>query len=463
MDMLVATLEPAGGQAPGSRTLITASSNSPPSGTVPASRPPSDEGSLAGLRTVAIFHLAGVTGPAKSLPPRLAALVARGGSLEALTPGEGSVARLYAGMASVRTLDYAPLTVPRTPRAAARAGWSMLREVRLFRRELRRARPDLVVVVTSALPAALIAARLERLPTVVYVGELFAKGHVEGAARALAGRLLARVCETLADRLVCCSQAVADQFRRRDKAVAIYPGIGVEHADGERDAFRARQGVERASPLLAVVGNVCEARGQDTAVRALAAVRRRLPDARLLIAGVPALPVDQAYAERLRELSRELGVASEVVFSGFVDRVGDVYAAADAVINPAHFNEPFGRVAFEALVAGRPVVASAVGAIPEVLRDGRDALLVPPDDPEALGEAVVRLTEDGDLRDRLVAEGGARARTDFGEERGVELWERVVEEALARRGRRRRTRAPGSGGGAEVDSVGHAPPEGLTP
>lgn len=123
------------------------------------------------LHTVVLFHLADVTGPAKSLRPRLEAL-AREGTLEVLAPGEGSLARAYEGLGSVRALPYAPLTVPRTPREATRALRSFGRDVRLFRRELRRRRPDLVVVVTTALPAALIAARLERLPTLVYVGEI---------------------------------------------------------------------------------------------------------------------------------------------------------------------------------------------------------------------------------------------------------------------------------------------------
>jgi glycosyltransferase involved in cell wall biosynthesis len=128
-----------------------------------------------------------------------------------------------------------------------------------------------------------------------------------------------------------------------------------------------------------------------------------------------------------------LGLEREVVFSGFVERIADVYAAADVVINPARFNEPFGRVALEALVAGRPVVASAVGAIPEILRDELDALLVPRDDSVAMAEAVIRLVEDRELRERLVAEGGRRAQTEFREEVGVEAFGDVVAEVLEKR------------------------------
>ncbi len=386
------------------------------------------------LRTLAVFHLAEASGPAYSLRPRLEAVAAQGGSLEVLAPGEGSLARLYGDLGPVRALAYETLTVPRTPREAARGLTRFVRDVRLFRGELRRAQPDLVVLVTTLLPAAVLAARLEHLPTIVYVGEIFDKGHVGGGLRALGGNTVARLSEALTDRLVCCSRTVANQFHRPGRAVAIYPGISPSYADGDGASFRARHGLGDAGPVVAVVGNLSPGRGQDSAVRALAHVLERLPSARLLIAGLPhPRAVDEAFAAEVRRLARELGVERSVVFTGAVERVADLYAASDLVVNPARFNEPFGRVAPEALMAGRAVVASAVGAIPEVLRDGRDALLVPPDDPRALGEAIVRLVEDAGLRDRLVAEGRRRVQTEFAEEAGVEAFERVVAEVLAER------------------------------
>ena len=92
------------------------------------------------------------------------------------------------------------------------------------------------------------------------------------------------------------------------------------------------------------------------------------------------------------------------------------------VVNPARFAEPFGRVAAEALVAGRPVVASRIGAIPEVVRDGRDGLLVEPDDPEALADAVIRLLDDSALAERLVRSGRERVLERFGYEQDLAAW-----------------------------------------
>jgi hypothetical protein len=76
-------------------------------------------------------------------------------------------------------------------------------------------------------------------------------------------------------------------------------GISEAYAEGDGAAFRAQHGLEQASPLIALVGNVCAARAQDTAVRALAAVRERLPRAQLVVAGLPhPRPADEAFAPR---------------------------------------------------------------------------------------------------------------------------------------------------------------------
>ena len=171
--------------------------------------------------------------------------------------------------------------------------------------------------------------------------------------------------------------------------------------------------------MVLAVGSLTEGRGQDMLVRALPRIRAAVPGARCAIVGVPhPRPVDEAYAERLRRLPGELGIESDVRFCGALETMDDAYAGADVVVNPAAFaREAFGRVAFEALAAGRPVVSTTDGAIGELLRDGADALLVEPGSPEAIADAVVRLASDPELAEALVREGGRRALGEFGLER----------------------------------------------
>jgi glycosyltransferase involved in cell wall biosynthesis len=127
-------------------------------------------------------------------------------------------------------------------------------------------------------------------------------------------------------------------------------------------------------------------------------------------------------------------VQEAVLFTGFVERMADVYAAADAIAVPSR-QEAFGRVAAEALVAGTPVVATAVGGVPEVLRAEREALLVEPDDPEALAAALTRVLSDRALADGLVGRGAARVRAEFTAERSLASFAGVVRALEARTGR----------------------------
>jgi glycosyltransferase involved in cell wall biosynthesis len=117
---------------------------------------------------------------------------------------------------------------------------------------------------------------------------------------------------------------------------------------------------------------------------------------------------DLAERGRLAALAAELGVADRVRF-GVVDRAGLVerYRAADALVFPSEWEEPFGLVPLEAMGVGRPVVSTARGGSAEYLAHGANALVIPPSDPDALAAAVQRLAADDELRHRL-RQGGLR-------------------------------------------------------
>jgi glycosyltransferase involved in cell wall biosynthesis len=383
------------------------------------------------MRSLAVFHLGGVTGPGRSLPQAMRWL-AEQGSVEFIVPERGATEEEYRALGPVSVLPYSALTYARRAREGARLARRLGRDVRMFRRELRRRRPDLIVAVTTVLPAVVLAARLERIPVVVYAAELYEQRWKSAPLLRLWGALLAGGTAALADGIVCCSQLVASQFPSwsRERLTVAYPPVGPEYDGGRRPATRALYGVEEADPCIAVIGSLSRGRGQDVALRALARLRERLPDARLLIVGAPhPRPVDLAYADELRALTAELGLDRAVVFTQPTDAMANVYAAADVVVNPARFAEPFGRVAPEALMAGRPVVASRVGAIPEVIRDGVDGLLVEPDDPEALAVAVARLADDPGHAAQLVDAGRRRVIERFGYEQDLAAWRAVLDQA----------------------------------
>ncbi|HEX8242142.1 MAG TPA: glycosyltransferase, partial [Longimicrobium sp.] len=117
--------------------------------------------------------------------------------------------------------------------------------------------------------------------------------------------------------------------------------------------------------------------------------------------------------EGLREMASALGVADRVGFTGFVGDPAAAMRALDVVVHASTQPEPFGLVIAEAMACGRAAVVSAAGGAAEIVRDGADALVVPPADAPAMAEAIRRLVEDPDLRARLGDAGRARAGREF--------------------------------------------------
>jgi glycosyltransferase involved in cell wall biosynthesis len=161
------------------------------------------------------------------------------------------------------------------------------------------------------------------------------------------------------------------------------------------------------------VGRVDPRKGLDVAVDAVA----MLPGATLTVTGA-------GDAEHLRRLRARASGA--VRFAGHGDPAA-AYAAADAVLFPVTWDEPFGLVPLEAMSVGRPVIATGTGGSAEYLRDGENCLLVAPGDALALAASVARLAGDPPLRARLVA-GGRETAARFTE---AALAARLVAEVQA--------------------------------
>jgi glycosyltransferase involved in cell wall biosynthesis len=169
--------------------------------------------------------------------------------------------------------------------------------------------------------------------------------------------------------------------------------------------------------VVGSVGRLDRVKGHDVLVRALA----KLPDADATIVGAG------ADRDALLALAADLGLPDRVRLPGATDRVPAALAGFDVYCQPSRY-EGLGLALIEAMLAGLPCVASRVGGIPEVLGDC--GLLVPPDDPDALADALAVLADDPGLRASLGARARRRARAEFGVARMAaayqELWARVL-------------------------------------
>ena len=199
-------------------------------------------------------------------------------------------------------------------------------------------------------------------------------------------------------------------------------------APAARAAARAALGVGGSEVLIGVVGDVIPAKGILDVVASFAAVAPRFPDARLLIVGDG--PSD--YVARVREAAVANGVAGRLVLTGHRDDVPELLAALDLFVS-ASLEENFSLALLEAMAAGLPVVATAVGGAPECVSAGETGLLVPPASPAAIAAAIATLASDAQLRLRFGAAGRRRVQERFSADTQVPRIEAVLADAVARR------------------------------
>lgn len=254
--------------------------------------------------------------------------------------------------------------------------------------------------------------------------------------RPLVGLIHGRLAR-LTDRVIVLSEHVGRYMRDRGRVPAerlrrvyygITPDAGAAPA-AARAAIRAEFGVPAQAPLLLTIGRLDPQKGHLDLLAALRQVVAALPTVQLIVAGAPQ-QASAAYEQSLRAAAAAPELAARVHWAGHRDDVPALLAACDIVVQPSHW-EGFGLVLVEAMAAQRPVMATAVSAIPEVVRDGETGLLVPPHDPHALARALLQLCGDPERRARLGAAGAARVQAHFTAERMVHETLAVYAEARA--------------------------------
>lgn len=314
--------------------------------------------------------------------------------------------------------------------------------------------PHHVVAAGADLSPPLVAALTRRIraesPDLVHTHLVHADLHGQLAARAarvpgvssvhgtpafyrrLPIRLARRAAGRSAVRTIAISEHVRDyltELRLSPAARIRVVPYGIEASDwdltdDERTIERDRLGLGPDDVAIGMASRLIPGKGHASLLEAFARAAREAPNLRLLIAG------DGPLREELAAAARAHGPA--VVMLGFVADVRPLMSACDALAFPTQpeLSEGFGLAALEAMAAGRPVVATDVGSLPEVVVAGETGFVVEPGDPDKLAEALVALAGDPGLRARMGECGRLRARSTFSLELMVERTMAVYAEAL---------------------------------
>jgi glycosyltransferase involved in cell wall biosynthesis len=242
----------------------------------------------------------------------------------------------------------------------------------------------------------------------------------------------ARALGGAADSIICMSRVIGDpllaQGLEKSKVVVVYDGIDPSRINVKTppEQLRATYRIGPDDPVIGIVGNIKDWKGQETVIRATAIIKESWPGIRCLLVG--GFGVDDRFKVHLDQVIDELGLRGQVVFTGFQSNPADFLNIMDVVVHASILPEPFGMVNLEAMYMKRAVVSTNVGGPTEIFSDGNDGFLIQPGSPTALAEKITLLLEHPEFRLAMGAKAHESVLRKFTIADSVRQIERIYEQ-----------------------------------
>jgi glycosyltransferase involved in cell wall biosynthesis len=225
--------------------------------------------------------------------------------------------------------------------------------------------------------------------------------------------------------------SVSEDVTRRLKCAGVHPnritnienGIDVSRFQNNEPRLREELGIAFDTLMVGTVGRLSPEKGIEHLLRAAGRVVAEFPCAHFAIVG------DGPERQRLEDLSKDLNLTKFVTFTGRRSDIPEVFASLDILVQPS-LNEGLPITLLEALASCCAVLATRVGAVPAVLEDGVDGLLVDPGEPDQLACALLRLLREPSERLRMGTAGGNKVKQNFSSSRMANDYVSVYERAL---------------------------------
>ncbi len=280
-----------------------------------------------------------------------------------------------------------------------------------------------------------MAARFAKSPVVVNTSTMLVEHYDVGLAKKAFYTLCDRMTEGVVDRFIAVSESLREDLVTHhrihpDKVLTIYNGI-------ELDQYKARvEGAERVRReflmkedqfLVGTIGRLVYQKGLDSFLKAVPKVLDAFPNTTIVLIG------DGPLKGELESLSKELGVLEKCIFAGFREDIRDILSALDVFALPSIL-EGHPVVILEAMAMEKPIVATDINGVREGIENGRTGILVPPGDPQALGEAINEFLKDGAKGRKFGMEARKQVEEMFDLKRQVALHEEAYKALLRGKG-----------------------------
>jgi glycosyltransferase involved in cell wall biosynthesis len=281
-----------------------------------------------------------------------------------------------------------------------------------------------------------LAAKLAGIPVIVHTVHGFAFHAGEPSWRQWLFKTLERTASRWCDKMIFISQPLIDWGLRErvaseKKTVKIYSGIELDRfnpvSKEVKESIREKWGIARDDAVIGIVSKLWDGKGHLTLIKAFKMIRSEIENARLVIVG-------EGYLyNHLVKFADSLGLKDAVLFIGFQSDVSESIASFDVAVLPSFF-EGMGRVLLEAMAMEKPVVASRVGGIPDLVEHGVNGFLVTPGDVGGLADAITRILCDKGLAQKMGKAGRKKISDKYSADQMVGSIEKLYRDLLAMKG-----------------------------
>lgn len=380
-----------------------------------------------------VVHSAKLYGAEQSLVRLVEGLKKRGYKSVVALPGEGLLSQ------RLTALDIPLVFVPSLKpwltqvRGIKRALYNLyqiyyiVQSVRQIKDAIEQFNIDLVHTTTAIVIDGALAARLARVPHVWHIREIIKPGVFRNFF--LGAKVAWNIIDHLSAKIIAISRAVAAPYSgSRNKISIIYDGVDIRKFDisYSKEEMRRAFGLLSEGSLVGLLAQIHPVKRQEDFIVAATLVHPSFPKAKFLIIGGE---ITSSYGQFLQAFSHRLGATDYIVWTGFLENPIPLLQQLDIVVLPSNY-EPFGLVVIEAMAARKPVIGTLSGGIPEMIVDGETGLLVPPESPYELAEAISALLQNPDLARAMGQAGRRRVEKYFLVDQYVENVEKVYLELL---------------------------------
>lgn len=279
-----------------------------------------------------------------------------------------------------------------------------------------------------------LAARINNVPLIVHTIHGFAFHDFEQPLRRRLFIILERLAAAFTDKLLVISAPLKEWGLKagigsEDKYMINYDGIeiGMFKKDFDKEKIRREFAIKPEDKIVGTVAKLWEGKGHKYLLEAAVTIIKKIPAVKFMFVG------DGYLRDYLSDYAKRLGISDSLIFTGFREDIPEITSIFDIACLPSLF-EGMGRVLLEAQVLGKPVVATKVGGIPDIVKDNETGILVNPADCHSLAQALIRILSDEALSKKLGEAARQHINEKFSASRMVENVDKVYGELLEKKG-----------------------------